>query len=372
VKRREDVEEQGEKLESAGGMRWLLTYADMITLLLAFFIILYSLSVIKQQRYEALVQALRAVFTGKNVQVAKIHKTHSAPYPLAQKALSAKPNKIKTKNTNIQVFNAVKRVIEQNKLQSTVKVGAVPEGVTVVFLNGILFANASAQIQPQAYKALHDIGAAIRAVSSPIVVQGYANKLPIDTPTYPSNWNLSADRASNVINYWVNQGIPPTRFMVEAFSSYAPLVPNASAFGLVQNRAVAVVILNKGVTNLRDLAYGPASSIKAHTVKGGTGAKSTATAKGHAGGGVPVRPPAKTGATTGTRSGPGKTATTKPPAAATHAGGIGATISHVVGAVTHAIGSVIPGHKTTPPATSSRSSKAKSSLAAWARGGAVV
>lgn len=231
--------------ESAGMMRWLLTYADMITLLLIFFVILYALSRVNQHKYEALVQAMRAALSGKSVSA--IHKppAHAAPYPATTRSPVASP----------ALFERFRRLVAKDHLQAFVAVYRVPLGVEVVFLNGILFPSARAELTPAAILPLEAVDGALRAIPNQIVVQGYANSLPIHTPAYHSNWDLSSMRASRVADFWMARGVAATRMLVEGFGQWYPVASNSTPTGLRANRSVSVLILNRDV-NLRDVVLG--------------------------------------------------------------------------------------------------------------------
>jgi chemotaxis protein MotB len=240
--------EEEHKLESAGGMRWLLTYSDMITLLLAFFIILYALSSIQKNRYEALVQALRAAFNGHQITVTKVHRYKRAPEPLhTQAALhTGSPDRL---------YRELEAVVRRDHVQNEIQVSKLPYGVDIVFLNGILFAEGHATLGPQAMRPLHDIGQVLEAVPNDFIIQGYTDSLPIDTPVYHSNWDLSAMRAARVADYWMALGIRPQRMMLEGFGQWSPFASNATPQGRALNRAVSVVILSHPLS-LRNTAVG--------------------------------------------------------------------------------------------------------------------
>lgn len=257
----DDDEEQEPALESAGMMRWLLTYADVITLLLVFFIVLYSLSVIQKQRYQALVQALRVVFQGKRVMVNKIHKNQTAPYPIHHPGSTIARVRLRVSAQETSLYKKLEHVVGADHLRHAVLVELVPYGIQVVFLHGILFASGSSALMSTAYRALNAIGGVVAPVPNGLVVQGYANNLPIHTVLYQSNWDLSVDRAAHVIDYWRKQyNMVPTRFMAEGFGSWAPLAPNTTVQGRTQNRAATVLVLNRPV-NLRQVAFGPGSEL---------------------------------------------------------------------------------------------------------------
>lgn len=231
--------------ESAGMMRWLLTYADMITLLLIFFVILYALSRVNQHRYEVLIQAMRTALNGESVSA--IHKppVHAAPYPATTRSPAASP----------ALLERFRRLVAKDHLEASVAVYRVPLGVEVVFLNGILFPSARAALTPAALSPLRAVDGVLRAIPNQIVVQGYANSLPIHTPVYRSNWDLSSMRASRVADFWMARGVGPTRMLVEGFGQWYPVASDSTPAGLRANRSVSVLVLNRSV-NLRDMVLG--------------------------------------------------------------------------------------------------------------------
>jgi chemotaxis protein MotB len=247
--------EEEPKMESAGGMRWLLTYSDMITLLLAFFIILYALSNIQKNKYEALVQALRAAFNGHQITVTKVQTHKRAPYPLHNQAHQ------NTGTTQAdKLYNELQNILQKDGVANEITITKLPYGVNMIFLNGILFQEGQADLDAQALKPLTDIGQVLQAIPNAIVIQGYADDLPINTPVYHSNWDLSAMRAARVADYWMSKGIAPTRMMLEGFGQWSPFASNATEAGRAQNRAVSVVVLNENFV-LRNTTVGSPSAL---------------------------------------------------------------------------------------------------------------
>ncbi len=223
-------------------MRWLLTYADMITLLLVFFIVLYALSEVNQNRYKSLMEALRAALTGQQVStVGKRHESHAAFPP---------PSPIPSTNQDY-LLKKLQAVIRRDHLTAKIQVYPVPQGVMVMILSGVLFNPGEARIQSSAVKVMGDLGNVLSTVPNPVVVQGFTDSTPIDTAEYHSNWDLSAVRAARVVDYWTHEGLNPTRFMLEGFGQYAPVATNATAAGRAQNRRVDVLVLKEGEINAR-------------------------------------------------------------------------------------------------------------------------
>lgn len=246
--------------EGAGMMRWLLTYADMITLLLVFFIVLYALSKVNEAKYKSLMQALRATLTGHSV--SSVGKTHSLakfnppnPQPSPDNN-SGQPPAPANRSTQDQLIARLRAAVKKDHLEARITVAAVPQGVIVEITSGVLFASGEARIQSGARPILTDVGKVLAVVPNQVVVQGFTDNIPIDTPVYRSNWDLSATRAARVVDFWAGQGLNPGRFLVEGFGQYSPFATNATAAGRAENRRVDIVVLKNPVVPDTTLVVG--------------------------------------------------------------------------------------------------------------------
>lgn len=230
----------GASNENAGGMRWLLTYSDLITLLLAFFIILYSISRLDVSKFQAITQSLKMAFNGRPavIPLGKAPPTDLIPKPV-------------THPSNLQkLFAEIQHLIQQEGLAGHVSVAMAPEGIVISFFQPVLFASGSATLRPAAKPVLMKVAALVNNVPNQVNVRGYTNNVPIHTGTFPSNWELSAGRALTVLHFLVAQGaVAPTRLRATAFGQYHPFVPNTTRHNLAENRRVELVILRKASAN---------------------------------------------------------------------------------------------------------------------------
>ncbi len=226
--------------EGAGMLRWLLTYSDMITLLMVFFIVLYAVSQVDKARYEVLMKALKQVLTGQQV-VTQIGGTVPVPPPVIGKT----PTVSQTAEQKMlqQLAHELQQAAQQSGMQADVSVTVASVGVRVSFLNGVLFDLGHAEIRTNSYPLLDHIAAILATAPNNVIVEGYTDDIPINTDRYHSNWDLSAIRATRVIEYLIGQGLDPARFSAEAYSQYRPIATNATAAGRQMNRRVDLVIL---------------------------------------------------------------------------------------------------------------------------------
>jgi chemotaxis protein MotB len=187
-RRRETFDDDG------GG--WLVTYADAITLLLAFFVMILSVSDLNQGKVEALQEGLASSISDKEV---------VTPFTDIKKELDD--------------------IIQEHKMSENVAVDIDAKGVRVEFSNFSLYDSGSAALRPQALPMLDEVSNVIETTSHKthlIEVEGHTDDVPIHTPRFPSNWELSSSRASNVVKYLIIKGIDKSRLKAAGYADSRP------------------------------------------------------------------------------------------------------------------------------------------------------
>ncbi len=224
--------------EGAGMMRWLLTYSDLITLLMAFFVILYAISRVNTAKYAELSRALKIAFNGRP---AVVKLSNQPPTNLIPP--------VKTVQSMRQLMRQIQAMVAQAHVQNEVKVSTDYSGVVISLMQNLLFRTGSARIRRQGLAVLLSLAGVLRSLPNQIEVQGFTDNVPIHTARYPSNWELSSARANHVLEYLDRVGkVPPTHLSSQGFGQYHPFVPNTTPANRYQNRRVQVVILRQGVT----------------------------------------------------------------------------------------------------------------------------
>lgn len=239
--------------EAAGMMRWLLTYADMITLLLALFIMLFAISQVEAGKFKelsaALVQAFgggKPIFKGgsnvlspsqdKQVQVVPPVFPAQAPNPELKRAAEAMEEGLEKEGlTGAVVMEFEERGLRVSVL--TAEKGRQP-----------LFERGEAVLKPATKVILSIVAKAIRNMSNPIRIEGHTCNLPISTGEFPSNWELSTRRATNVLRYFIEaEKIPADRLSAAGYADTKPLQdhPLVSELHRQFNRRVDIVILKQ-------------------------------------------------------------------------------------------------------------------------------
>ncbi|MCL5048085.1 MAG: flagellar motor protein MotB [Firmicutes bacterium] len=231
-----DVEEEHE-----GGMeRWLLTYSDMITLLLALFVVLYALSSLNKVKYAEFAKGLRTSFNNGNSQPSS-----------ARTVSSEKIGKNKTTQGAASLSKLEKQIQQALKkagLIHDVQISIQARGLIVSLVTGKTFySKDSAALSPVGERVVEVAGSVIAKHTNLVNVDGYTDNEPIIGGPYTSNWQLSAQRAVVVVQALQdNAHVNPTRLYAVGFGQYHPIVPNTSPANQAQNRRVEIVVSPPG------------------------------------------------------------------------------------------------------------------------------
>ncbi|MEI6519301.1 MAG: flagellar motor protein MotB [bacterium] len=223
--------------------RWLLTYADMITLLMAFFIMMYSMSVLNMAKFNKVAIAIRSGFGGTlKGEGKKVLKTSSgAIATIAKMPVPGDPQEKKMQNFQA----AVKNIVKTKGMENEVTVTSEARGIVISMLaDNLVFNRGSADLTPRAYQLLGNIADKISGLSNDILVEGHTCKLPISSARFPSNWELSAARSSRVVRLFEYLNVPSKRMSAVGYGDTRPKFPNTTEDNMMRNRRVDVVILN--------------------------------------------------------------------------------------------------------------------------------
>ena len=248
-KRKKGGHEAGLELESGGMMRWLLTYADLITLLLALFIILYAISATKSTVVlQEMMAQFRAVF-GPIPGNTTILPSQSSNPGEHYKVIPGEPQEggpggpAKPKPVDI---GSIRKIFQKELGANKVSIRKEARGLVISLLTDkVLFDLGDTKIKPEMREVLNGVAKVFKQhPDKQIVVEGHTDDLAIRTAKMPSNWELSALRATAVVKYLVTEkGLDPSRFSAAGYGEYQPLVPNISEANRRINRRVDIVIM---------------------------------------------------------------------------------------------------------------------------------
>ncbi len=245
--------------------RWLLTYADMITLLMALFIVMFSISSVNTSKFEALQKSLKEAFSGsvlpggeavlqtggnpKEKEAPKVQPPVPAIQPLIQKEFDKKQKEKAAEGTEDEQFKQVKRNLDdyakQNKLEDNLETEITRRGLVIRLLtDGVLFDSGEAKIKPRALPLMEKIAGLLQVDREhPINVEGHTDNVPIHSSQFPTNWELSTARASSVVRLLIADNAPADRLGAVGYAQLHPIASNSSAPGRSRNRRVEIVLL---------------------------------------------------------------------------------------------------------------------------------
>lgn len=269
--------------EHANHEAWAIPYGDLVTLLLAFFVVMYSLSSINEGKYRILSDAMQAAFRGDTrtlepIQVGEVRKgpePRDVPtviqLPLAEPpaigqpgngtgagsgsgdgsgsgAFSSSPETGFGENLEA-IADQVERAIGETLPAEWIVIRRGRHWLEVEIRTDLLFASGAAELAAQAMPVIDQLGGILQAFPNPIHVEGYTDTIPINTLLFPSNWELSAARAATVVRRFAALGVNPARMTVIGLGEQRPVAPNDSLQGRNRNRRVVLVVLDPAMGN---------------------------------------------------------------------------------------------------------------------------
>lgn len=230
--------------------RWLVSYADFITLLFAFFVTMYALSSVNEGKYrvlsDSLVQAFRSVPANTSgTKIAPRMSALIAPVAAAslQKASNGPQENRRALRTKMRsMAQAILEAMAPLVREGQVRVTETSRGVTVEINASVLFDPGDAQLDSRAIAALQAVAQILAPTEFPIIVEGHTDNMPISTAQFPSNWELSVVRAARVVRLFLDAGVGPQRVTASGYAEERPVADNDSPEGRARNRRVSILI----------------------------------------------------------------------------------------------------------------------------------
>lgn len=226
--------------------RWIISYADFITLLFAFFVVMYAISSVNVSKYKTLAKGMNTAFTAKSEKKAYVANAEKNNMDTA----------IESPLTDKSQFDSLIQALSQLE-DSDYHMNPKDGWVELDISAGALFDSGSADLMPLATIKLMKIASAIKDFNYPIAIEGYTDNVPINTDQFPSNWELSSARAGAVARTLVNFGVAQSRISVTGYGEQYPVDDNGTEDGRSHNRRVNLIIAkDKTVPRLLDPAIG--------------------------------------------------------------------------------------------------------------------
>lgn len=225
-----------EEEPKAGAPEWMATYGDMVTLLLCFFVLLFSFATLDVQKFKAIAQSMNGSLgvldSGMTVSMEPLVNAFPADSP----------------NEEVEEFSSLyeemNEYIEENNLQKSIVLILNERGLLVRFMDNVLFDSGKADLTPKAREIIDKVAEIIRQNDKNVRVEGHTDNIPINTFRFPSNWELSTTRAVNVVKYLIEEcSIEAIRLSASGYADQHPIDDNKTPEGRQNNRRVDMVIL---------------------------------------------------------------------------------------------------------------------------------
>jgi len=247
--------------------RWLVSYADFITLLFAFFVVMYAISSVNEGKYRVMSDSIEGAF--KNTPSSD--KVIVIPGPSAQGSqngkiqidpVAIKPNPAEIERQNRRdsmksVAGSLSGVMESLVKGGQVKVTESNRGISIEINASLLFDPAQAVLNQESMQVLTAVARVLANDNHQVQIEGHTDNLPIASPVFPSNWELSSARASSVTRLFVDNGVAPQRIVVIGYADNRPVDTNDTPEGRARNRRVTVMILAENEGQTTDLTLDP-------------------------------------------------------------------------------------------------------------------
>lgn len=233
---------------SGGGQGWMTTYSDMMSLLLTFFILLYSMSTLDAQKFKSITQSLQAILTGAgSVSVIEGGSGSSDTIPMddyLDGSTDEDVGGITIPDMVKEMYDKVSDYISDKGLEAKVSVTANKRGVFVDIKEAILFEPGKAELKDSGIQVLKELMDLINNFDNELVIEGHTDNVPMRSAQYPSNWELSTARAVTVVRYLSEkENVNSKRLSAVGYGEYRPIAPNNSIENRSSNRRVNILII---------------------------------------------------------------------------------------------------------------------------------
>ncbi len=238
---------------------WVTTYSDMVTLLLAFFVLLFTFASIDEAEFERAITSLQEAFGilrgGRTV-------TSAEPRIELEDIFDEMRHRDQIRDLEMsqlrQIRDQIGQRLEEEGMEDDVSMAISERGLVLQFTDHVLFDTAQAILLSEALDILDVLGPKLKQVPNQIRVEGHADSRPINTPQFPSNWELSTTRATSVLRYLLeSHDLDPEQLSASGYGEYRPVATNETVEGRAMNRRVDVILLRLGASEYepeRDLS----------------------------------------------------------------------------------------------------------------------
>lgn len=256
------------KNKDGGSPKWMTTFSDLMSLLLCFFVLLFSMSTVSEEHFRQIAESMRLALAGSSAEGMTDHAgTSIADLDLGaiDDDLAEQPDAVDEIDPSEfdvedaadeeaglipeevhELYQTVMGYMEEEGLESDVTISRDEEGVYIDIQEAVLFSSGSADITGTGQETLGSLAGMFDLFDNQIVIEGYTDDVPMNSPQFPSNWELSTGRAVSVLRYLSeSHGLNPNRLSAVGYGEYNPIVPNDSDENRAENRRVNMIIVHE-------------------------------------------------------------------------------------------------------------------------------
>jgi len=300
--------------EHANHEAWAIPYADLMTLLLAFFVVMYAISSLNEGKYRVMADALTTAFGGAPRTITQVQVGnqqvqgggHDSPAVIRAPSMTggavADPTRLPSMASQMtrpvslrdreqlqraerqlgQIAEKLTQALAPLVSQGVITVRRTELWIEVEINSDILFPTGSAALDTRARETLGKLADVLQDAPNGVRVEGHTDNMPIATAQYPSNWELSAARAASVVHLFADHGVQPQRLAMMGYGEFRPRESNAQIEGRNRNRRVMVIILADSAASADALADGATTVAAENPTRDADGADAPARASGPA------------------------------------------------------------------------------------------
>lgn len=223
--------------------RWLVSYADFITLLFAFFVVMYSISSLNEGKYKILSQSLTGVFNQPDRSIKPIPVGEERPRTSEAELVLPEDGAPQAPVDSLEsIASSVREAFGDLIQSSQLKVSGNELWIEIELSSSLLFSSGEALPNNAAFEIIEKVAKILAPYENPIHVEGFTDNQPIQTAQFPTNWELSAARAASIVRMLAMDGVNPGRMAAVGYGEFQPVADNATAEGRGRNRRVVLVV----------------------------------------------------------------------------------------------------------------------------------
>jgi len=234
-----------------GAPAWVMTFADLVTLLMVFFILLFAMGTIEEKKWRQIKESLRHALGVETIPEAGIREgLEVLKSELDENAVTAvdEVGAMVAKEVE-QIISEVEEFVFKNELAGQVQVASDERGAVITIADVVLFSPGEARMTPQGKEVIRQTFRLLNQFRYKVKIEGHTDDAPINTERFPSNWELSASRAAEVARMFVESGFRAEDLSIEGFAQYRPKVPNDSPANRAANRRIEIVYQRGSIEN---------------------------------------------------------------------------------------------------------------------------